>query len=291
MKLNAFDVEIQNESVSLQRSRGVGRLRVSANRTNLNNPPQIRTLYQEGCAKIRLPKSYGLTAEAIMINSSGGMTGGDILDWEFVAETNSNLTITSQACERIYKSNGGAALMNISLQAGEGASIYWLPQETILFDQGALNRKLDVNLAKGAKALILESIIFGRKAMGEVVRTGALHDRWRVRVGGKLVHAEDFIISGNIDDQLNSPAFTNGNIAMATLLSISPKAELQLDVARKIIGNNGGASFWQIGDSDCKTGKLLARIIATDSYELRKILVPLITLLNEGDDLPKVWSF
>lgn len=286
--MNAFDAEIHKNSVSLQRSRGVGRLRVSSSDI-ANKSPQIRTLYQEGCAKIRLPKTYGSTCEAIMINSSGGMTGGDVLDWEFVAQDNCNLTITTQACERIYKSNSGAAVMHVSLDAGAGASLNWLPQETILFDQGALERKLDINLATSAKALILESIIFGRKAMGEVVKSGALHDRWRVRVDGKLVHAEDFRISDNVDEQINSPAFTNGNIALATLLSISAhneKTELQLEAARKIIGNNGGASFWQVNE----TGKLLARIIAKDSYELRKILVPLIALLNDGNDLPKVWS-
>lgn len=290
MKLNAFNAQINTKAIPLQRSRGVGRLCVSASDVASKKSAQVKTLYQEGCAKIRLPKTYGSTGEAIMINSSGGMTGGDFLDWEFEAKDNSNLTITSQACERVYKSYSGAAHMNVSLKAGEGACLNWLPQETILFDQGALNRKLDVELAKDAKALILESIVFGRKAMGESVKSGALHDRWRVRVDGDLVHAEDFKVSGDVETQLHDVALTGGNIAVATLLHISPKTEFLLEEARKIIGNNGGASFWQVGAKENVTGKMLARIIAKDSYELRKILVPLIGLLSDEETLPKVWS-
>lgn len=284
--LNAFDADIQRNIIPLQRSRGVGRLTVSKSTNTSKNSPQVQTLYQEGCAKIRLPKVYGSTAEAIIINSSGGMTGGDVLEWAFEVGDNSNLTITTQACERIYKSHSGAAKMNVSLKAGKGACLHWLPQETILFDQGALNRKLDVALDSGAKALILESIVFGRKAMNEVVKSGSLHDRWRVRVAGELVHGEDFKFFGDIAEQLKSTAIASDNVAVATLLHISPSAESKLEEARKIIGKNAGASYWEIKNS----GKLLVRIIAKDSYELRKILVPLIGLLSDQQELPKTWS-
>lgn len=284
--LNAFDADIQRNIIPLQRSRGVGRLTVSKSTNTSKNSPQVQTLYQEGCAKIRLPKVYGSTAEAIIINSSGGMTGGDVLEWAFEVGDNSNLTITTQACERIYKSHSGAAKMNVSLKAGKGACLHWLPQETILFDQGALKRKLDVALDSGAKALILESIVFGRKAMNEVVKSGSLHDRWRVRVAGELVHGEDFKFIGDIAEQLKSTAIASDNVAVATLLHISPSAESKLEEARKIIGKNGGASYWEIKNS----GKLLVRIIAKDSYELRKILVPLIGLLSDQQELPKTWS-
>lgn len=284
--LNAFDADIQRNIIPLQRSRGVGRLTVSKSTNTSKNSPQVQTLYQEGCAKIRLPKVYGSTAEAIIINSSGGMTGGDVLEWAFEVGDNSNLTITTQACERIYKSHSGAAKMNVSLKAGKGACLHWLPQETILFDQGALNRKLDVALDSGAKALILESIVFGRKAMNEVVKSGSLHDRWRVRVAGELVHGEDFKFFGDIAEHLKSTAIASNNVAVATLLHISPSAESKLEEARKIIGKNGGASYWEIKNS----GKLFVRIIAKDSYELRKILVPLIGLLSDQQELPKTWS-
>lgn len=277
---------VKPSGVPLQRSRGVGRLSVCSAKRNNKISTNVSTLYQEGCAKIRLPKTYTSTAEAIMINSSGGMTGGDVLSWQFVAEKNANLVVTTQACERVYKSDSGAAIMNVSLEVKKNARLCWLPQETILFDRGELKRKLDVNLAKGAKALILESIVFGRKAMGEVVEWGSIHDRWRVRYDNKLLHAEDFRLNGTINDAINMDAVTGGKIAVATLLCISPETEFLLEKVRTIIGINGGASFWQVGDS----GKLLARVIASDSYELRRILVPLIALLNENTTVPKVWS-
>ena len=46
------------------------------------------------------------------------------------------------------------------------------------------------------------------------------------------------------------------------------------------------ASAWTVAGS----GKLLARLTAEDSYELRKRLIPLIELLNGRAGLPKVWT-
>jgi urease accessory protein len=83
---------------SHQRARGVGDLGV----VHQDGKTSIKRLYQEGCAKIRVPKSHSSALEAVMINTSGGMTGGDTLDWTFTAAENTNLSVTTQACERVY---------------------------------------------------------------------------------------------------------------------------------------------------------------------------------------------
>ncbi|MFK7901320.1 MAG: urease accessory protein UreD, partial [Nitratireductor sp.] len=183
----------------MQRSKCEGRLGVGFKR----NSTVVENLYQQGCAKIRLPKSYDQNAEAVMINSSGGITGGDALVWNFSAGAHSNLTITTQACERIYKSStldvskdstshknseaqGGSKTdlqygkIDVCLNVGSHACLSWLPQETILFDRGALKRTLEIHLEKSSKALICESFILGRKEMDEVVESGYIKDKWRV---------------------------------------------------------------------------------------------------------------
>lgn len=266
-----------------QRASGAGHLSVKWS----GDATRIDTLFQEGSAKIRLPKTAGRDSlEAVMINTAGGLTGGDRMQWRFDIADNCRAMVTTQACERIYKASDGTATVDTHLEAGANASISWLPQETILFEQSALKRTLHVDLAHTARALIVEPVVFGRKAMGEDIRTCLFRDRWRIHVGGRLVHAEDFAIGPDTGTMLARPALLDGARTMATVLLISSDAERYLDPVRALIGDMGGASFWQTHE----TGKLLARLIDGDAYHLRKRLVPLIELLNEKAGLPKVWS-
>ncbi len=100
--------------------------------------------------------------------------------------------VTTQACERIYKSTGDTGRQESVIRVGAGASLFWLPQETILFDGGRLRRGLDVSLEADARFLGLETLVFGREAMGETVASAFFHDRWRIRgADGDLVHADD----------------------------------------------------------------------------------------------------
>ncbi|MDF1600984.1 urease accessory protein UreD [Mesorhizobium sp. YIM 152430] len=266
----------------LQRVRATGRLSVklSGDRTGLDR------LYQEGAAKIRFPAPESDALEAILINTAGGLTGGDRVAWSIEAAAGTHLALTTQACEKIYRAGNGHAGVSVSLKAGMDARLAWLPQETILFDRSALVRKLDIDLEPGARALLLEATIFGRQAMGEHVSAATFHDRWRVCVDGRLVHAEDFRIGTDIAAQLARPAIAAGGQAVATVLMIADRAGDMLDPARAIIGDAGGASHWRVGT----TGKLLARLVAEDGYALRARLVSLIRLLNGRAGLPKIWT-
>lgn len=261
-----------------QRSNGVGHL--SVKRTD--NATRIAKLYQEGCAKIRIPSSSSDNLQAIMINSSGGITGGDRLEWKFELQDETALTVTSQACERVYASSHDVGKTDISIAIGKAAKLAWLPQETILFNNGAFHRTIDIEMEKDAELLMVEPIVFGRKAMGECVVSGTLKDSWRIRRSGSLLHAEEAFFEGDIHQQLCSRSVAAGQVAMASLLLIGDHAESVVCPAREIVGRSGGVSFWN--------GKLLARIITQDSYSLRKKLVPLIRLMNRDANMPKVWA-
>ncbi len=247
---------------------------------------RLRRLYQDGSAKIRMPAVNGDPLEAVLINTAGGLTGGDRLAWEVDVGAGAAAVITTQACEKVYRASSGHAGVRVGLNVGEGAWIAWLPQETIVFDRSAFARTLDVDLAPGAEALLLEATVFGRLAMGERTTHGRFHDRWRVRRRGELIHAEDFRIGPDIAATLGRPAVADGAAAVATVLLVSPRAEDLLDRVRGIVGDDGGVSAWSVGGS----GKLLARLRAGDGYSLRKRLVPLVELLNGRAGLPKLWS-
>lgn len=261
-----------------QRTSGTGRVtaKFSGGRTRLDG------LYQEGAAKIRLPESFDGAMEAVLINTAGGLTGGDRLQWELEAGAGTMLTATTQACEKIYRSDDGPAAIDAELRVGENARMDWLPQETILFDEASLTRRLDVDLAGTAAFLAIEAVLLGRKAMGEAVRCGTFRDRWRVRRAGQLIHAEDVRMTGDIEALVAQAAVLGGDVAFATLLYCGPRAEIFLPRVREALGEAaGGASAWN--------DKLVCRIVAPDGYGLRKILIPALRILRDGQELPKVW--
>ena len=269
-------------TVPAQRAAGVARLSCAVG----DGRTRLLRLYQDGAAKIRMPTVAADPLEAVLINTAGGMTGGDRLGWQVDVGPGASASITTQACEKIYRAASDRAEVRVGLSVGENGRIAWLPQETIVFDRAAFARTLDVELAANAEALVLEATVFGRLAMGERAAQGNFHDRWRVRQDGSLIHAEDFRIGPDIAAMLGRPAIAGGAIAMATLLLVSPRADALLDPVLEIVGDRGSASVWSVR----KSGKLLARLYAEDGYQLRQRLVPLVELLNGRAGLPKLWS-
>lgn len=269
-------------ALSSQRVNGIGRLSLQFK----DGRTRIAKLYQEGAAKIRMPRAATDRLEAILINTSGGLTGGDRLNWQVELAKNTSAIITSQACERIYRASDDEARITTSIKLADGTRFAWLPQETILFNQSALLRRLEIEMAASAELLLVETTVFGRLAMGERVEQAQFRDRWRVRVGDRLVHAEEFSIGPDVAAQLNNRAVTDGAVAIATILMIGKQIARHLDKARQIVGEDGGCSITETAG----VAKLLIRLMTSDSYSLRKRLVPLLTLLNGKAQLPKVWS-
>ncbi|MEI8178629.1 urease accessory protein UreD [Aestuariivirga sp.] len=255
--------------VGHQRSKGSIRLAVG--------PKGIIRLREAHSAKVRMP--FGVP-EAILINTGGGLAGGDRFAFDITAEESAALTITSQAAERVYRSLGPAAEVDVTLTARAGATLMWLPQETILFDGAALARRLTAEISGSARFLAVESVILGREAMGETVREARLADRWRIRQDGKLVFADD-IAFGGVPPA--TAATLGASRAFATVVLVAPGAEGLLDPVRAAIGERGAASAW--------SGKLVARLTARDGFDLRKSLIPALTVLAGGGNLPKTWSF
>lgn len=281
----------QHAIIRHQRTSGRGRIstKLSGGRTRIDR------LYQEGAARIRVPDHPGRTdLEAVIINTAGGVTGGDDLAWEASAGTGTHLTVTTQACEKVYKADQDTADVNVRLDVEAGATLNWLPQETILFDKARLHRTIEAKLYTNATLLLVEPVIFGRRAMKETMQTGLWHDTWRIMHKGRLIHAENVRLSGEIAQILDSMASLGGHTALATLALVGNHAEGKLDGARAVMnsvpGCVGGASCWTVAE----VSKLIVRIAARDGYTLRQALIPLINHLASSGDapvaVPKIWS-
>lgn len=262
-----------------QRTQGRGHLAAKA----LGGKSRIAELYQEGAAKIRLPQTFTDEMEAVIINTAGGLTGGDRMDWSIAAGPGTFVTATTQACEKIYKASFGTAEVATRIVAGPGAKVHWLPQESILFDNASLTRRLEADLDETAEFIAVEAILLGRKAMGEAMMRGTVRDRWRIRRAGRLIHAEELRMDGDVAALTALGPVLAGQVAFATALYTGPLCEALLPQVRVVMGDAaGGASQWN--------GKLVIRLAAEDGCTLRKSLIPVISVLRGGASVPKVWN-
>jgi urease accessory protein len=157
-----------------------------------------------------------------------------------------------------------------------------VPQETILFDRARLARTIDIDLAEDARLLLAEAIVFGRSGMGEAVADGALLDRWRLRRGGRLVHAEATRLEGAVAAKLKQRAVAAGGTAAATVLVV-PADEGTAASVRALDGRlrgEVGVSAWN--------GFAVVRLCAADGAALRHDLIAVLTALR-GVALPRLW--
>src|SRR5437899_2863829 len=148
------------------------------------------TLHESGSLRVRFPSPEDEGLSGVFVNTAGGVAGGDRFDIEIAATDAARLTLTTAAAEKVYRTPGAVAQLNIGLKVAAGAHLSWLPQETILFDRARVQRRFDIELDEGASLLLCEIVVFGRTAMGERMEQGQFVDRWRLRRGGKLVFAE-----------------------------------------------------------------------------------------------------
>jgi len=240
------------------------------------------TIHEAGSLRVRFPRSRTSALEAVIVNTAGGIAAGDCLDIELAAGTGAQITVTSAAAEKVYRSNGPDARIRIALNIDPGGSIVWLPQETILFNCARIARSIEVNLAKEARLIIAEAVIFGRLGMGEVVEAGRLVDFWRVRQQGRLVFAETTRLEGAIAEKLREPGVAKGGVGIATLL-VAPADAGLADRVRALDADFCG----EIGIS-AWNGLALVRFCAKDGATLRHDLSTVLTALP-GQSLPRLW--
>ncbi len=245
----------------------------------------LARLRQVGCLQARFLRAHSAErVDTVLLNTSGGIADGDDLRIAVALEDGARVVLATQAAERVYRARTGArtAQVRASITLAAGAAMEWLPQETILFDGAALDRALDVSLAADASFLGLESLVFGRAAMGETLRHGFLQDRVRLLRDGRLILHDAIRLDGDIASLLATPATANGAGAAATLWLVAPDAATRLDALRTALaGAEAGASCWD--------GMLVARLLAPDAAALRRGVLAALAVLRDGRVPPRVW--
>jgi len=262
-------------------NRAIGRIALSA--VADAGGSRRRRVHEEGALRVRFPNVAGRDAlEAVLVNTAGGMAGGDRFDLDVAVGPGAKLTVTTAAAEKIYRSLGPDTDIRVKLDIGSGGALAWLPQETILFDHVRLRRSIEADMAPNASLLLAEGVVFGRSAMGETLAHGRFFDRWRVRRGGTLVLAESLRLDGAVADQLAQRAVGGGAVAIASVLKVpgDDAAAAAVRAKESEFAGEVGVSAWN--------GLALARLVAPDGAALRRDLIAVLRAFGNMP-LPRLW--
>jgi urease accessory protein len=252
---------------------------------------RIVDVYQKSPIRVLFPRTSGARVEeAVLVNTSGGVAGGDRLQANVTAIEDASIAVTTQAAEKVYRALKESAHILTTLKARDTARLAWLPQETIVFDRARLSRETQVEITSGAELLALECLVLGRAAHGEKLSAATITDSWRIMKDGKLLWADSFRITDQVLPQLCRKALLSNCTAVATLVYFGTELEPRLELVRDL------ASSLECQCAATLVGGLvIARFAARTSYDLRSALVSVLQQFSNGSapgpfQVPRMWS-
>jgi urease accessory protein len=220
----------------LQRANGVGRVVLGS----FGGGTRIKDLFQRSPIRIMFPGSgVGTLEEAVLINTAGGIAGGDRLEYGITALANASIAVTSQAAEKVYRALDEPSRITTKLSAHGLAKLAWLPQETIVFNRASINRQTEIEISSGSELLALEWLVLGRAAHGEEVVGGCIIDSWRVKRDGRLVWADTFRATDDMFSHLHRTALLSDCKAIGTLIYFGPQVDARLEGLREMTLRSG----------------------------------------------------
>jgi urease accessory protein len=271
-------VEPRGDAANRQRARAEAR----GSFARVGSRTEPARLFETGGLRWCFPRSSN-PCEAAIVNTGGGVAGGDTYSLSLTLGEGAEVEATTPSAERIYRSDGPAASITMRLKLASGARLFWLPQETLMFDGARLERRLEIETFGEAAFIVAETLVFGRLAMGEQSIDASLRDSWRVRRDGRLVFADETRID-HAGATLERKAVGAGARALSTIVAAAPNIEARLPDLRAALdtgrpGVEGGASAFD--------GLIVVRLLAASSDRLRAALVASIVALGGGK--PRLW--
>jgi urease accessory protein len=206
---------------------------------------------------------------AVLVTTSGGLVAGDRLAVTVTLAEEAAAHVTASAAEKVYRSLGATTEIAQRFAVERGASLEFLPPETILFDRARLRRKTRVELDAGAGFLGGGILVFGRIARGERFAAGFLHEGWEVYRCGRLVWGDALHLDGDIAATIADPACFDAAAACATLI-LAPEGDPRgfVAAARAVQAETAAAGL-RAGVT-AVNGLLVARWLGPDPLALRR---------------------
>jgi urease accessory protein len=222
----------------------------------------------------------------IIVHPPGGIAGGDRLNISARVERDAWAQITSPGAAKWYRA-AGPAYQQLDLKIATGATLEWLPQETIVYSAAQAELSTSIELEGDARLFYWDVVALGRPASGERFDLGHFQAHLDIRRDGRLLWHERQRITGN-DGLLDSPIGLDGHPVFATLL-VTGEIDAELLERCRSLGHAVRGDLTQL------PGLLVARCLASEALLARAWLIDLWRLLRPallGREAvsPRIWS-
>lgn len=251
---------------------------------------RLRHLQQTWPCRVLFPSVlHGQRPEVVIANTSGGMVAGDYIGQSFAVQGGAGATITTQAAEKIYRSDGAICKLSTTITAEHGCELEWMPQETILFEGARLRRYNKIFLHSKSVFIAGEITIFGRGARGETFEKGQLYDNWEVHIDDNIVWADKVGIDAGLNAALRHPCAYGDSTAVALIVAWAADPVEVREQGRVLMQGNFNGGFTIVN------GLVIGRFVSSNAGKLRKFYSKLWIGLRQsagltGSQIPRVWN-
>lgn len=222
----------------------------------------------------------------IIVHPPGGIAGGDRLDIDVHVGARAWAQLTSPGAAKWYRA-AGPAHQALTLRVDAGATLEWLPQETIVYSAAQAELSTRIALEGDARLFYWDMIALGRPASGERFDAGHFQAQLDIRRDGELIWHERQRMTGG-DGLLDSPIGLDGQPVFATLIVSGEIDGPLLEQCRELPSQVRG-------DLTQLPGLLVGRCLASEALHARAWLIDLWRLLRPallGREAltPRIWS-
>ena len=222
----------------------------------------------------------------IIVHPPGGIAGGDRLNISAKVGEQAWAQLTSPGAAKWYRASG-PAYQQLTLQVAAGATLEWLPQESIVYSGAQAQLETRIELQGDARLCYWDMVALGRPASGERFDSGEFRSRLDIHRDGQLLWHERQRIAGN-DGLLDSPIGLGGQPVFATLLITG-------DIDAELLERCRELPSAVRGDLTQLPGLLVARCLADQALHARAWLIALWqqlrpALLGREAVPPRIWN-
>jgi urease accessory protein len=211
----------------------LGRLSLELARTE--GATQLRRSVHEGPLRIlRVLRPEGpLCPHIYLIHPPGGVVGGDRLETRVELGPGAQVLLTTPAAQKLYRSRGARAEISNRLSVRQGASLEWLPSETLAFSAAEARLVTRVELEPGASFLGWDVTCYGMPARGEAFSAGRVGSRFELWRGPSPLLIESFELGA--DPSLLEAAYAlRGQPVAASLYAVPGESPIDQDLVERV---------------------------------------------------------
>lgn len=231
----------------------------------------------------------GSVCHNYLIHPPGGLVGGDQLQLDVHLAADTDVLLTTPAAGKFYRSAGAVASQHQRFRVGAGASLEWLPAETILHGGSRTELCNQFDLDEAGRLLAWEVLCLGRPGSGDDFRQGACLQDLRVhRNGIPLLHDRLRLEAG--DALLTRPWGLAGHSVVGTFVA-TPVPDGLIETVREVVANPPGVrlGLTQMGDL------LVCRCLGHGAEQVRTVLETIWAQLREpvlgrAAQPPRIWK-